>query len=340
MAQKDTTGAAGAKALTSYLADNADKVMLGALKGALVIALCAIGAYIIAFKGQPFVVDPESWGQLGDYVGGILNPIFGFLSVLGLLIALVLQTTELKLSREALLVSQKELELSRAEQAKASEALASQNKSILKQSFEQTFFAWLGTYREILREIVKKRQGTSSYGRDELRNLWLEYLETRYFVSRKYIIQATINKAGVPLISNLPVNLLPEVVPEIKTEWENAYKDNEQNLGSFFRTAYRLIKWIDNYPSDILDNEAKYLYVGIFRSQLSWIEMVFLFYNGMTPRGEKFKPLIEKYALFDNLTIESDALLAILKECPMDGIGYAPSAFNSDIARENAKNRG
>lgn len=80
---------------------------------------------------------------------------------------------------------------------------------------------------------------------------------------------------------------------------------------------------VDEQPREFLGEREKWLYAGIVRSQLSWIEMVFLFYNGMTVRGEKFKSLIERYALFDNLTIESDELLVILKECPMDSTGYA-----------------
>lgn len=63
------------------------------------------------------------------------------------------------------------------------------------------------------------------------------------------------------------------------------------------------------------------------RSQLSWIEMVFLFYNCLTERGSKFKPLVEKYAIFDNLAFNDDEALAALKT------KYADEAFSSDLAR-------
>ncbi|HFD32869.1 MAG TPA: hypothetical protein ENJ28_09220 [Gammaproteobacteria bacterium] len=44
-------------------------------------------------------------------------------------------------------------------------------------------------------------------------------------------------------------------------------------------------------------------YSGIFRAQLSNPELALLFYNGASPWGKKFKPLAEKYALFEHLEL-------------------------------------
>ncbi|HEY6436916.1 MAG TPA: hypothetical protein VIY47_10010, partial [Ignavibacteriaceae bacterium] len=35
--------------------------------------------------------DPAVWGQLGDYVGGVLNPLLSFISIVLLIKSLVLQ---------------------------------------------------------------------------------------------------------------------------------------------------------------------------------------------------------------------------------------------------------
>ena len=59
--------------------------------------------------------------------------------------------------------------------------------------------------------------------------------------------------------------------------------------------------------SDLLpdDFEERYKYTSIVRSQLSKYELVLLFYNCATTCGnEKFKPLVEKYALLKNLDKE------------------------------------
>lgn len=61
--------------------------------------------------------------------------------------------------------------------------------------------------------------------------------------------------------------------------------------------------------------------------------MVYLFYNAQTKQGEKFKALIEQYALFDNLNFDSDNALKAVREFPHDSVGYKPSAYDSKIAR-------
>lgn len=48
-------------------------------------------AYIYNFFDYPISKDSSSWGTFGDYIGGILNPIFSFLSFILLLINLKTQ---------------------------------------------------------------------------------------------------------------------------------------------------------------------------------------------------------------------------------------------------------
>lgn len=148
------TSEQGRKGLAEVLSDNAEGILVGVLAVAVAAALTVGGFYVVFFKEVPVSGDPASWGQLGDYLGGVLNPVFGFLSVFALLVALVLQTRELKLSRESLKLSREELKLSRDEQAKAAEALALQNKAIQQQSFEQTFFSMLKLLSDLLDGIV------------------------------------------------------------------------------------------------------------------------------------------------------------------------------------------
>jgi len=322
--------------LAEFLAENAERILLAVLAVAALAIFIVAGAYVVHFWGVPLAEKGDVWGQFGDYLGGVLNPVFGFLSVFALLVALVLQTRELKLSRESLKLSQEELRLSREEQAKAAEALALQNKAIQKQSFEQTFFAWLGTYREILGEV----QNGEGHGREALKHMWQRELSGEFisgwdsitFSGNSMIPEALVG-FGIDSLKAARREHYPVISKAAGETWGMLYKTFEIQLDSFYRVLYRLLKWIDEQPSELLSCTDKWLYVGIVRSQLSWIEMVFLFYNGMSARGTKFKDLINRYALFDNLTIDSDLLLLILKECPMDSVGYAPTAFNSDEAR-------
>ncbi len=85
----------------------------------------------------------------------------------------------------------------------------------------------------------------------------------------------------------------------------NTY-ENDQDIGvldHYFRHLYRVIKYIDD--SSTISENRKYEYTSIVRSGLSQYELIMLFYNCLSKHGkDKFKPLIEKYALFNNLRTE------------------------------------
>lgn len=327
------------KGLAEFLAGNAERILLGVLAIAVFAVLVVAGTYVVHFWGMPLADKGDVWGQFGDYLGGVLNPVFGFLSVFALLVALVLQTRELKLSRDALEVSQRE-------QAKSAEALALQNKAIQRQSFEQTFFAWLGTYRSNVDDVaMKDYEGEALYGRVALLAIHRKYFH-EHFVhqgalcgrnlegeGRLHPLGVALKTTGLQYLREARIEHFPILGQGAMATWDLLYEDHESSLGSFFRVLYRLIRWIDEQD---MSDEDKWLYVGIVRSQLSWIEMVFLFFNGMSHRGSNFKPLIERYALFDNFTTHTDRLLTILRQCPMDAVGYAPMAFSSDEARKTA----
>lgn len=98
-----------------------------------VIILCAAGVVIyqaVDFYRNQFGSDlaqrREAWGLFGDYFGGMLNPILSFLALIALLYTIILQSAELKATRD-------ELE-------KSSDALTAQSDSLRLQNFENRFF--------------------------------------------------------------------------------------------------------------------------------------------------------------------------------------------------------
>lgn len=71
-------------------------------------------------------------------------------------------------------------------------------------------------------------------------------------------------------------------------------------LDHYFRHLYRVVKYIDE--SKVIDDKQRYGYTSIVRATLSQYELIMLFYNCLSSNGvDKFKPLIEKYALFNNI---------------------------------------
>lgn len=83
-------------------------------------------------------------------------------------------------------------------------------------------------------------------------------------------------------------------------------EDKDVNvLDHYFRHLYRVFKYIDEAPIFKNNKNKKYEYACIMRASLSQYELVMLFYNCLSSNGrEKFKPLIERYAIFNNLRVE------------------------------------
>jgi hypothetical protein len=94
----------------------------------LVLLLIAGFALIAAVSWYAFRFGPEPsgsrevWGQFGDYLGGTLNPIFGFLTLVAIVMTLAVQSRQLEISHEQLSLSRAELEATREELRKSAEA--------------------------------------------------------------------------------------------------------------------------------------------------------------------------------------------------------------------------
>jgi len=75
------------------------------------------------------------------------------------------------------------------------------------------------------------------------------------------------------------------------------YGHEQANVGHYFRTLYNIVKFIDD--STMRDKQT---YTNLLRAQLSSNELLLLFYNCLSEKGNRrFKPLVEKYALLENM---------------------------------------
>lgn len=98
------------------------KLFLLVPAGFILLAV-VVGLYFFQFFG-PLSDDGSSWGEFGDYVGGVLNPVFGFLALIALLWTIALQSKELRHSTQELKHS--------------ADALHAQNETLKIQNFEAT----------------------------------------------------------------------------------------------------------------------------------------------------------------------------------------------------------
>lgn len=108
-------------------------------------------------------------------------------------------------------------------------------------------------------------------------------------------------------------------------------------LDHYFRHLYRIIKYIDKADSFLISDDKKYEYTSIVRATLSQYELLLLFYNGFS--HPKFKVLIEKYALVNNIRLE---LMAneediVLYEAKMEDSYGFEADVSKDISKEYKK---
>jgi len=100
---------------------------------ATLIAGLVLYLYLSQFSGD-WSTKQDVWGQFGDFVGGTLNPMLGFISVLVLAATLNLQRKELAEARKAALEN--------------NNILAEQLKVMHIQSLENTFFKMVDEYKK------------------------------------------------------------------------------------------------------------------------------------------------------------------------------------------------
>lgn len=184
--------------------------------------------------------------------------------------------------KQQLISQESELE----EQAKQ---FKKQHDSIRLQNFENSFFQLLNLHNQnVIQMTIRVEQhcsNPSEYGgRDCFRAL---HHQSHYVYGASRTAE---QHADINLASNFYLEL---------------YEVYEASLGHYFRTLYHVIKFVnetDALKAEDADTDYKNRrrYTSLVRAQLSAFELEFLFYNGISANGEKFKPLIEKFGLLEN----------------------------------------
>jgi hypothetical protein len=238
---------------------------------AIVISLWAVS--LLALK------DDEHRGTFGDMFGAV-NALFSGLAMAGIIFTILLQKKELGLQRVELRETRNEFKL--------------QNQTLKQQRFESTFFNSLTLLNNII-ENMNFSYGPSStnYNGRKCFERYFKDLESTHVKFKQDFI-AHNQEALLQYNNHIPVSGYKQI---ILGTYMPVYKKHQASLGHYFRTLYNIIKFIDQSNVE----NAKY-YTNLVRSQFSSYEHLMLFYNCLTPYGEeKFKPLIIKYSLLDNL---------------------------------------
>lgn len=233
------------------------------------LLLLSVGSFITYGALHPDKF--KDFGTWGDFVGGLLNPLLTFLTVIGLLVTIHLQQRELRLTRKEL--------------AKSSSALEAQNLTTKQQRFENTLFSMI----EMLNQIVNAMDVEQGEKRKLGRDCFTEFYST---LIRTYGFEKIKNKYGESSHTD-------EISRSIAIQSYNYfYKDHQSDLGHYFRVLYNIFRYIDQ--SDFSND----IYAKILRAQLSNQELLIIFYNNATQRGKAFAALAERFELYDNMDTE------------------------------------
>ena len=226
---------------------------------ATVLAVGTILLYFFTF-GNNLSDIHSRWGEFGDFLGGTLNPLFGFFGLFALLLTISLQSKELKLSRKEL--------------KNSVDALDAQNRTLVIQNFENSFFQMLKLHNDIVNEFDLQHTNNPS-GRDCF----------PIFLEKLHRLRSHFSKS-----IDDPEELL-------NIAYCRFYEQHQVDLAHYFRYLYNIFKFIDS--SQI---ENKKFYSNLVRAQLSNHELALLFYNCISIHGkEKFHPYLIQYSVLKHL---------------------------------------
>ncbi len=234
------------------------KLLWGGILAACVTAALTLGFYFAYFFRSSISSDPSDWGTLGDYFGGLMNPVVSFVTLLVAYAVWKQQREELKATKEALEV-----------QAKTAE----------QQRQEQRFFDLYRVYNQTLGSYTSNADGGREHrGKEAI---------TDALYSLPDFLKSTL-RHGFNQITN-GNQLTPSFVV---SEWsKNSHRLQRFNV--YIRVVFRLLE-----EAEPLLGEQHKRYVGIFQSQLSDDEVRLIgLLSWIDPRWAGQRALLEKYYL-------------------------------------------
>jgi uncharacterized membrane protein len=223
----------------------------------LSIILLALIAFYLKAHAKLSSGKIGAYGTLGDYFGGISNPILAFITFTAVLFTVYLQ---LKQSHES-----------------------------KKLNFEGTFFNMLTLFVTTRSKLKYKGfEGEECF----------EQIIEDHFLTKKIFE----NSSPLTAPDERKFKAISSSLDSAKTRYTNFNKNNNQYLGHYFRTLYRVLKIID---CSNLDLEDKISYSRILRAQLSTDELSLLFLNGLKNVCDQgsFQLLLYRYSMLEHLSI-------------------------------------
>lgn len=206
----------------------------------------------------------DAWGTFGDFLGGLLNPAVGIVTVY-----LVLMNVRMQ---------KKELGYALREMKNSNAALAKQNFAIEQQGIQNTFFQWLTAYRGIISGLkFSFSEDPNAAGLKVLEQLYNEQFHTGRISQR--IADAGFSQFADAYIRRERIEDRAAIVAidqAIMEQWELVLKSYNYLLLPALKSLSGLIIWITRQHPEYIDEHKKSEYIDIISSHLSQVEAKFL----------------------------------------------------------------
>jgi len=292
------------------------------------IVLAFISPFILTRPSVTNDFDFSTSGQIGDTIGGLMNPFIALAGVIVTGLAFYIQYKANQQQRELFLKEQSE------NKRQLQEQIDNQNKQNQLQQFESQFYEMLKLHRENISEMkingydfeegrtLKKFEKTtegrkifvtmktefecilSLYSKDRKLNMegfqkcyklffsGLEEFDKTY--PDENIFTELFRKARKqheePELGKITTNQArKEFLPYAKLYFNyKPFSGHSSRLGHYFRHLYLTVKSIAN-SSIVTDYDEKMKYLRILRAQLSNHEQILLFYNWISEYGSDWE---------------------------------------------------
>ncbi|SFW74226.1 Putative phage abortive infection protein [Sinomicrobium oceani] len=239
-------------------------------------------------------VNPETAGQLGDFVGGYIGTIFALISV-------VFLYSTLKNQREASQIEKfenKYFELIKMHRDNVAEI------GIGEDFGKKIFVILIREFRSI--EVITKEVAEKTKQNFTREQVFIVSYYALFFgvgPNSSRMLKEALKGYDKKFVDEFESSLNNDAAKEKTKKYRKfkfiPFEGHQSRLGHYFRHLYQTICYVDNQTIDI----DKYEYVKTIRAQLTTHEQALLFINCLTPIGNIWwdKKLLVKYRFVQNI---------------------------------------
>ncbi|WP_186170783.1 putative phage abortive infection protein [Vibrio chagasii] len=224
-------------------------------------------------------IDNGKFGTFGDFFGGVFGSIWSLAGVILFYLALKEQRTDFKTNSNALIkqvealeIQTEEFKLQREELTQTRNVFIEQSLILKQQRFENTYFSLLDLFSSIFSELNNRCSDGDFFGK----------------------IKSEMKNRSCPLQTDNGSNQLKHYIDV----YREVMHEQKESAAHYFKLFYRMVKLIDDSDISVSD---KFLYMKIFRSQLSEDALLITYYNSHCPESRSLYKLILKYNLLKHL---------------------------------------